>query len=180
MWQGIQQHFAASWCLIWPHQLTTMIMMMMMMMISHWHFLSSRYTLTKRLEHVNVSEKVWMHNQIHSSHLKTFNSRQLDFFIYCHKRPQDVCKFLFKVKKRQKVKESLSFRIAMCIYDFSLLLLSWILWRNVLLLLEKVGSSFKVWRHIKVCLAVDHLNQFCLTFLGNRPPTPPLSQHVLA
>ena len=176
MWQAIKQHFAASWCLIWPHQLTAMIMMMMMM-ISHWHFLSSRYPLTKPLEHVKVSEKVWMHNQIHSSHLKTFNSRQLDFFIYCHKWPQDVCKFLFKVKKRQKVKDSLSFRIAMGIYNFSLLSLSWILWRNVLLLLEKGGSYFKVWRHIKVCLAVDHLNQFYLTFLGNCPPTPPLSQH---
>ena len=67
-----------------------------------WHFLSSRYQLTKPLEHVKVSEKVWMHNQIHSSHLKTFNSRQLDFFIYCHKRPQDVCKFLFKVTKDKK------------------------------------------------------------------------------
>jgi len=50
-----------------------------------------------------------MHNQIHSSHLKTFKSRQLDFFIHCHKRPQDVCKFLFKVKKRQKGKTEFIF-----------------------------------------------------------------------
>ena len=107
----------ASWCLIWlPHQLTATITIMIM--ISHWHFLSTRYPLTKRLEHVKVPDKVWMHYQIHSSHLKTFNSRQLHLSVYCHKRPQDVCKFLFKVKKRQKVKESLSFRIAMGIYIF--------------------------------------------------------------